>query len=135
MDLSAPAGHPAAALLAGNFDPAVLIDAGSGRFLAANGAVREMLGYSDAELSAVTPADIHPHERARLEGFMANVRREGRWSSDALSCRTRDGRTVPALLRARIMGRQDAGDAVPIVIRDQRERQLAELGSALRQLT
>jgi hypothetical protein len=135
MDLSAPAGHPAAEFLAENFDPAVLIDAGSGRFVAANGAAREMLGYSEEELLAMTPADIHPHELARLEGFMANLRREGRWSSDALSCRTRDGRTVPALLRARMMGQQDAGDAVLIVIRDQRERQLAELGSAVRQLT
>ena len=134
MDLSAPAGHPAAELLAENFDPAVLIDAGSGRFVAANGAAREMLGYSDEELSAMTPADIHPHELARLDGFMANVRREGRWSSDALSCRTRDGRTVPALLRARMVDCA-GGDAVLVVIRDQRERQLAELGSAVRQLT
>jgi hypothetical protein len=38
MALSAPAGHPAAELLAENFDPAVLIDAASGRFVAANGA-------------------------------------------------------------------------------------------------
>ncbi|WP_158547496.1 ATP-binding protein [Rhodovulum sp. 12E13] len=135
MDLSAPVGHPAAELLAENFDPAVLIDAGSGRFLAANGAARELLGFSSEELADMTPADIHPHEIARLEGFMANVRREGRWSSDELSCRTRDGRTVPALLRARMMGREDGGDAVLIVIRDQRERQLAELGSAVRQLT
>ncbi|RDC74115.1 PAS domain S-box protein [Rhodovulum sp. 12E13] len=128
MDLSAPVGHPAAELLAENFDPAVLIDAGSGRFLAANGAARELLGFSSEELADMTPADIHPHEIARLEGFMANVRREGRWSSDELSCRTRDGRTVPALLRARMMGREDGGDAVLIVIRDQRERQLAALG-------
>ncbi len=96
MDLSAHAGHPAAAVLAENFDPAVLIDAGSGRFLGANGAAREMLGYSEEEPSATTPADIHPHELARLEGFIANVRREGRWNSDALSCRTRDGQTVQA---------------------------------------
>jgi hypothetical protein len=134
MDLSAPAGYPAAELLAENFDPAVLIDAGSGRFVAANGAAREMLGFSDAELAEMTPADIHPHELARLEGFMSNVRREGRWSSDELSCRTRDGRTVPALLRARMVA-CDGEDAVLVVIRDQRERQLAELGSAVRQLT
>ena len=134
MDLSAPAGHPAAELLAENFDPAVLIDAGNGRFVAANGAAREMLGFSDAELAEMTPADIHPHELARLEGFMSNVRREGRWSSDELSCRTRDGRTVPALLRARMVA-CDGEDAVLVLIRDQRERQLAELGSAVRQLT
>ena len=134
MDLSAPTGHPAAELLAENFDPAVLIDAGSGRFVAANGAAREMLGFSDSELAGMTPADIHPHELARLEGFMSNVRREGRWSSDELSCRTRDGRTVPALLRARMVA-CDGEDAVLVVIRDQRERQLAELGSAVRQLT
>ncbi len=134
MDLSAPTDHPAFELLAENFDPAVLIDAGSGRFVAANGPAREMLGYSDAELSEMTPADIHPHEIARLEGFMANVRREGRWSSDELSCLTRDGRMVPALLRARLMDWEGA-DAVLVVIRDQRERQLAELGSAVRQLT
>jgi hypothetical protein len=134
MDLSAPAGHPAAELLAENFDPAVLIDAASGRFVAANGAAREMLGFSDAELAGMTPADIHPHEIARLEGFMAKVRREGRWSSDELSCRTRDGRTVPALLRARML-ECTGGDAVLVVIRDQRERQLAELGTTVRHLT
>ena len=134
MDLSTPASHPAVVLLAESFDPAVLIDAGSGRFVAANEAARDMLGYSDAELSGMTPADIHPHELARLEGFMANVRREGRWSSDALSCRTRDGRMVPALLRARVMTHDD-GDSMLVVIRDQRERQLAELGAAVRQLT
>ncbi|WP_372893855.1 PAS domain S-box protein, partial [Rhodosalinus sp.] len=138
MDLTATAGHPAADLLAENFDPAVLIDPRSGRFVAANPAACEMLGFSAEELAAMTPADIHPHELARLEGFMANLRREGRWSSDELSCRTRDGRTVPALLRARVVGGGGAtpgGDAVLIVIRDQRERRLAELGSAVRQLT
>jgi len=134
MNVTVTGGHPAADLLAENFDPAVLIDAGSGRFVAANGAARELLGFSADELAEMTPADIHPREIARLEGFMANVRREGRWSSDELSCRTRDGRTVPALLRARMVD-CDGGDAVLIVIRDQRERQLAELGSAVRQLT
>jgi len=133
MDLFAPTGHPAADLLAENFDPAVLIDAASGRFVAANGAARELLGYSDAELSEMTPSDIHPHELARLDRFMARVRRDGRWSSDELSCRTRDGRTVPALLRARMVDGA-GGTAVLVVIRDQRERQLAELGSAVRQL-
>lgn len=121
-------------LIAENFDPAVLIDPSSGRFFAANRAAQQMLGFSDAEFARMTPADIHPHELARLEGFLDNVRREGRWSSDELSCRTRDGRTVPALLRARLVS-AGGREAMLVVIRDQRERRLAELGTTVRQVT
>jgi PAS domain S-box-containing protein len=116
------------------YDPALLIDPRGGAILGANKAALELLGYSAAELSALTPSDIHPHEIPRLEAFVRAVCENGRWISSDLSCRTKRGTKVPAEMRATLVeigGRR----CILVVVRDRRIDQLAELGRSIRKLT
>ncbi|WP_101069002.1 PAS domain-containing protein [Roseovarius salinarum] len=121
-------------LFAAQLDPAALIDPERDRFVKANASAEALLGYDRSELAAMSPADIHPHELARLNAFMSNIRRAGSWTADDLSCRTRTGDTVPALIRAQVI-EIDGRELVLVLIRDRREHRLAELGAAVRQLT
>ena len=104
------------ALFESVFDPAVVIDPVAGRFVAANPAAEALFGYTAADLRALSPADLHPHEIPRLDRFLGEVRAHGAWTADDLSCRLRDGQEIPA------------------VIRDRRETRLSELGAAVRRL-
>lgn len=47
-------------------DRAFLIDPKKGRFIGANLAACDFLGYDASELQQLTPADVHPHEIPRL---------------------------------------------------------------------
>jgi len=124
---------PFDALFDTQFDAAMLVDAASGRFLRANDAALDLLGYGAAELLEKTPADIHPHDLPRLNAFLQQVRAHGTWTADDLSCRRCDGETVPAVIRASIV-KQGGKEAVLVLIRDRREKRLAELGQAVRRL-
>jgi PAS domain S-box-containing protein len=121
------------ALFESVFDPAVVIDPVAGRFVAANPAAETLFGYTAAELRAMSPADIHPHEIPRLDRFLGEVRAHGGWTADDLSCRLRDGREIPAVIRARLVT-HDGRERILAVIRDRREKRLSELGAAVRQL-
>jgi len=57
------------ALFESVFDPAVVIDPVAGRFVAANPAAEALFGYTAADLRALSPADLHPHEIPRLDRF------------------------------------------------------------------
>ena len=115
------------------FDAAVVIDPVAGRFLAANPAAETLFGYTAAELAAMSPADIHPHEIPRLDRFLGAVRAHGAWTGDDLSCRVRDGQEIPAVIRARLVS-HEGRECILAVIRDRREKRLSELGAAVRQL-
>lgn len=125
---------PFDALFDGLLDAALVVDGASGHFLRANTEAQRLLGYDIGELRVRSPADIHPHELPRLDIFLRDVRRTGAWSADDLSCRRCDGQTVPAVIHASLV-RLDGCEAVLIVVRDRREKRLAELGSAVRRLT
>jgi len=125
---------PFDALFDGLFDAALVVDGASGRFLRANAEAQRLLGYDMETLRACTPADIHPHELPRVEAFLRDVRRTGAWSADDLSCRRSDGQTVPAVIHASMI-QLGGREAVLLVVRDRREKRLAELGSAVRRLT
>jgi PAS domain S-box-containing protein len=71
-----------------------------GQILAANKAAVLLLGYAPEGFAALTPSDIHPHEIPRFEAFLAPLQAHGRRVGDDLSCRTKQGRHVPAELRA-----------------------------------
>ncbi len=116
------------------YDPAFLIDPDAGRFAGANSAACAFLGYESDELGKLTPADIHPHEIPRLDAFLETVRRNRRWSTDELACRTKTGALVPAQVRASLVTVEDKIYILAIV-RDRREEQLAELGRSIRKLT
>ena len=126
--------EPFDALMSAQFDAAVVIDPESGAFLAANPAAEALLGYSRPELLGMTPADIHPHEMPRLDAFLRHVRAAGAWTADDLSCRTSGGDTVPALLRATMIA-QGGAERILLLIRDRREKRLADLGEAVRRLS
>ena len=115
------------------YDPAFLIDPEGGAFVGANAAACRLLGYQPAELSGLTPADIHPHEIPRLDAFLETVIRKQRWATDELSCRAKQGPLIPAQIRASVVvisGRR----YIFSIIRDRREAQLADLGRSLRKL-
>lgn len=116
------------------YDPAFLIDPQEGRFIGANLAARDLLGYDPDELQRLTPADLHPHEIPRLETFLEAVTRNSRWSTDELSCRSKDGGLIPAQVRASLVT-LDERSYILTIVRDRREEQLAELGRSIRKLT
>jgi len=115
------------------YDPAFLIDVEAGRFVGVNRAALAFLGFDAAEMEALTPADIHPHEIPKFDAFLARVLAHGRWAADDLACRTRTGVYVPADIRATmvtIAGRR----CVLSLVRDRRPAEEAALGQSLRRL-
>lgn len=114
-------------------EPSLLVEMTTGRIVAANPASCAMLGYSREEMGEITPADLHPHELARLDAFFAHVRREGRWADGNMSCRTRDGLLVPAEIRAFLI--EVGGQPhVLTLLRDLRDRKLADIGQSVQRL-
>ena len=115
------------------YDPAILIDPELGRIIAANEAAQSLLGYGQDEFAKLTPSDIHPHEIPRLELFINTVLEKGWWTSDDLSCRTKNGATVPAQIRAtsvHVFGRT----CILALVHNRRTDKLAELGQAMRKV-
>jgi PAS domain S-box-containing protein len=131
-DLSAADGF--AHLFEEMYDAAVLFETESGQILAANAAFRTLLQYDVDDLSGLTPSDIHPHEIPRLKDFLQAVHANGRWVADDLSCRAKDGRRVPAEIRASAMT-VFGTTCILAVIRDLRAERLAALGQAVRKVT
>jgi PAS domain S-box-containing protein len=115
------------------YDPALVFDRTDGQILAANEAAILLLGYAPEELAALTPSDIHPHEIPRLEAFLAAVQAHGRWVGDDLSCRTKQGRHVPAEIRASAI-ELDGRHCILAIVRDRRQDRLARLGGSVRRL-
>lgn len=114
-------------------EPSFLVDMSNGRIIDSNPAASSLLGYSPAELRNITPSDLHPHELPRLEVFLEQVLREGRWAADDLSCRTRSGQLVPAEIRAFLL--ETGGERhVLMLVRDLRDRHLASVGQSVRRL-
>jgi len=128
------ARDPFDALFDSLLDAAMVVDGETGHFLRANPEAERLLGYDMQALATRTPADIHPHELPRVAAFLRDVRRTGAWRADDLSCRRCDGETVPAVIHASLV-RLAGREAVLLVVRDRREKRLAELGSAVRRLT
>lgn len=114
-------------------EPSFLVDMTTGRIIASNPAASKLLGYSPEEMAAITPSDLHPHELPRLEAFFAQVLREGSWTADDLACRTRNGRLVPAEIRAFLLDVYDRQHVLTLV-RDLRDRRLAGVGQSVRRL-
>jgi PAS domain S-box-containing protein len=102
----------------------LVFERSDGQFLAANEAAVLLLGYASEGFAALTPSDIHPHEIPRLEAFLAPVQAHGRWVGDDLSCRTTQGRHVPAELRASAI-ELDARHSILAIVRDRRRNTLA----------
>lgn len=76
-------------------EPAYLMDPGQSCLVAANDAVCALLGYTRDELLATPIARIHPSEAVELSALLERVLRDGRASTIALTCRTKNGTFLP----------------------------------------
>ena len=76
-------------------EPAYVMDPESDRILAANDAGCALLGYTRAELLETPISRIHPADLPELSALLERVLREGRASTIALTCRTKNGTFLP----------------------------------------
>ena len=76
-------------------DPAFVLDPLEDRFVAANPAGCELLGYALEELVATPISRIHPGELAQLQEFVGHVLSAGHGTTTTLTCRTRSGTYLP----------------------------------------
>jgi PAS domain S-box-containing protein len=107
-------------------DAIYLIDPESNAILDVNPVACRMLGYSREELLALSVAAIHPHEMPQLQSFARSVFDRGRGWTNELSCRTKDGYTVPAEISASLV-EIDGRTCLIALVRDTSERKEAEL--------
>lgn len=82
-------------------EPGFLFDAEDGRILRANTAAAAALGYAIDELTDMSVRDLHPFEMRTFTEFAGRVLQQGAASEKHLTCRTRDGRFIPATINAR----------------------------------
>ncbi len=92
--------HPDTELMAGTLfegatEPAYVMDPGESCIIAANDAGCALLGYTRDELLATPIAQIHPSESVELSALLERVLRDGRASTIALTCRTKNGTFLP----------------------------------------
>ena len=88
-------------------DAALLLDPLEDRFLAANTAGCELLGYPLAELLETPVSRIHPGELPQLQEVVGRVLRTGHATTILLTCRTRAGTYLPVEMS---LTRVDHGD-------------------------
>ncbi len=113
-------------LLQGAYDAIVTVEPESGRILEANTMFCRLFGYTAAEASALTMADLHPfEERARLLPAYAEAAQRGDKDFHEVPCIRRDGtrfmvdiRGGPIRLRQRTV--------LEWIVRDRTERQHLE---------
>ena len=87
-------------------EPGFLFDAADGRILRVNTAAATALGYARDELADMSIRDLHPFEMRAFNEFVDRVLSLGAASEGHLTCRTRDGRFVPANINARCLSLQ-----------------------------
>jgi two-component system, chemotaxis family, sensor kinase Cph1 len=76
-------------------DPAFVIDPLEDRFVDANAAGCDLLGYTREELLDTPVSRIHPGELEQLHAFVSRVLEQGRGSTVTLACRIRQGDRLP----------------------------------------
>lgn len=102
-----------------------LFEAASRRLEEANPAFLRLLGYTAAELAALTLYDLVAHDRASVDAHTAALIRVGRNPIGARDYRRKDGATVPVEVSATALA--EAGGAVLcVVVRDLTARRQAE---------
>ena len=84
-------------------DAIFLSDVINDKILDANDRALQLLGYTREELLETRVSDIHPNDVLQLRAFSQKVFQDGRGWTDELSCRTKDGRIVPAEISATIV--------------------------------
>lgn len=111
-------------------DAIFIIDPATDSILEANLRASRMLGFSRDELLSQTITAIHPTEMPALRAFAESVFRQGSGWTNELTCRTRDGLTLPAEISASAID-LDGRTCLLAMVRDITMRRRAE--GALRQ--
>lgn len=114
-----------------SYDAILLLDAEDGSILDVNDEACRMLGYARDRLMAMTGFDIHTNDARQLKEFIATVREQGRWKTDALSCLASGGEQIPVQLSASSIA-FEGSDRVLIIAHDMRRR--VETDRRVRQL-
>ncbi len=81
----------------------------------------EMLGYTQDELLSLAPEDIHPEDIEQFREFISSVSVQQSGWTDSLSCRTKEGDTIPAEISASTIT-LDGEQRVLALVRDVSER-------------
>jgi chemotaxis family two-component system sensor kinase Cph1 len=76
-------------------DPAFVIDPLDDRFVDANAAGCDLLGYTREELLDTSVSRIHPGELEQLQAFVSRVLEQRHGSTITLACRIRRGNRLP----------------------------------------
>jgi two-component system, chemotaxis family, sensor kinase Cph1 len=90
-----PPGLPLDSLFEQSSDPAFIIDPLEDRFLNANAAGCDLLGFTRQELLDTPVSRIHPGELEQLQAFVSRVLEQGHGSTITLACRIREGDRLP----------------------------------------
>lgn len=106
-------------------DAIFIIDPSQDRILEANPRACAMLGYSHAELLAISISDVHPNEMPRMLAFTTTVLNDGHGWTDELSCLTKTGEFLPAEISASVVD-IDGRPCVISMVRDVSERKRME---------
>ena len=112
-------------LIEASNDAILVIDPKRDQILEANPTACRMLGYTQAELLALSVSAIHPHEIAQMTQFVQAVVRQGKGWTNELSCRTKVGAFVPAEISASIVEMEERSCLLAL-LRDTTERKRAE---------
>jgi len=117
-------------------DGILLVDLDEETIVEANRPAHTLLRYEQNELEGLSPYDIHPHEPERFRELTDVLQPDGGVISEDLSCRRKDGSTMPAAVSAS-RTTLEGTDLLLVTIRDNtaRERyrtQVDLLGRVLR---
>ncbi|GAB6861924.1 PAS domain S-box protein [Haloplanus litoreus] len=103
-------------------DAMLVIDAEQDQVLDCNPRAREVLGYSESELRALSAStDLHPTNGDAYEQFIERVLTEGRGRTEDIVCTTKDGSKIEAEISASMLDVEDSSRVV-FCIRDITER-------------
>jgi two-component system, cell cycle sensor histidine kinase and response regulator CckA len=116
----ASADQPYRILFDGMADPTFVLDASTHRFLHANPAAEELLGYTRHEFASMTPLDLHPAEEQ--EAVQQRLDDEEDRGAHQYRARAKDGSIIPVEVHSNPVS-LDGRPAYVSVMRDLSERE------------
>jgi len=103
-------------------DGILLVDLDKDKIIEANKPAHDLLRYEDGELEGMSPYDIHPHEPEQFRELQNALQPDGGVISEHMSCRRKDGSTMPAAVSASRTNIDDS-DLFLVTIRDNTARE------------
>jgi PAS domain S-box-containing protein len=103
-------------------DGILLVDLDRDEIIEANKPAHDLLRYEGGELEGMSPYDIHPHEPEQFRELQNALQSDGGVISESMSCRRKDGSTMPAAVSASRTNIDDS-DLFLVTIRDNTARE------------